>query len=141
MTKNNGKTIINVFGREEPLINDNVLEREKPRIGRCFARHVRRFLRYNARNVRNRTISLKKRIIVNEQHQRFKIKGLRMNSTTRYKTYRVHISNMPRCSCQDFERYRSCEHMIYVYLKVLRNNRYIYQRGLSDEDLRRLFGN
>ena len=29
-------TIINVFGREEPLVNDDVLEREEPRIGGSF---------------------------------------------------------------------------------------------------------
>ncbi|CAG8753177.1 8497_t:CDS:2, partial [Funneliformis mosseae] len=79
MTNNNGTTIVNVFGREEPLVNDDDVLEEEPRIGGSFATHVRHFLRRNERNVRRREIYWTKRIMVDELHQKFKIKGLCRN--------------------------------------------------------------
>ncbi|CAG8741801.1 9191_t:CDS:2, partial [Funneliformis mosseae] len=55
--------------------------------------------------------------------------------STKYKTYRVDISNRPNCTCEIFEKYITCDHVIYVYLEVLKNNSYIYQHGLDDEEL------
>eukprot|EP01119_Soliformovum_irregulare_P019655 TRINITY_DN6274_c0_g1_i1.p1 TRINITY_DN6274_c0_g1~~TRINITY_DN6274_c0_g1_i1.p1 ORF type:complete len:493 (-),score=106.67 TRINITY_DN6274_c0_g1_i1:1-1326(-) len=58
--------------------------------------------------------------------------------------YTVVITDLPHCSCPDFERGHLCKHILFVYLKVLRvdpSSSIIYQKGLLPSEIKFIFEN
>jgi hypothetical protein len=58
--------------------------------------------------------------------------------------YTVTISHRPRCTCPDFEKGSLCNHILFVYLKVLRvgaGSQLVYQSALLSAELCEIFAN